>query len=31
MIKARTRTVSHVVCTGKKRNAYEVSVGKPEG
>jgi hypothetical protein len=31
MIKSRTvRWVAHVTCMGEKRNAYSVSVGKPE-
>jgi hypothetical protein len=32
MIKSRRmRWVGHVACMGKKRNAYRILVGKPEG
>jgi hypothetical protein len=32
MIKSRKmKWASHVACTGKKRNVYRISVGKPEG
>lgn len=32
MIKSRrVRWVGHVICMGEKRNAYRVSMGKPEG